>query len=72
MIFSLLSFFLMVATISVGTFCDFNDKLVTSNTVNSLLDGLGLDDNVLDVLNKCIPESATGNIVEFLPANIEG
>lgn len=67
-VFSIVSLFLMLSSLLVSSFCDFNKELLTSNDTKAFFSELGvtLSAEMESLVNECLPENATGDLLNII------
>ena len=67
-IFSLISLFLMLSSLLVSSFCDFNKELLTSTDTKAFFAELGvnLSTEMESLVNECLPEDASGDLLNII------
>ncbi len=67
-VFSLISLFLLLSSLMVSSFCDFNKELLTSTDTKAFFAELGvsLSTEMESLVNECLPEDATGDLLNII------
>lgn len=67
-IFSVISMVLMVSTVMISSFCDFNQEILEQTEFSSFLAqfSIELEEKELSFLNECLPATAGGDVLKIL------
>ena len=67
-VFSLVSLFLMISSLLVSSFCDLNKELLTAQDTKVFFADLGVNisTEMEALVNECLPETASGDLLNII------